>query len=241
MIVFFPFEKAFYARHGMDVFCCGHPLLDHVCVQTPKKEFLQSIGLKENVLTLGLLPGSRDQEVRMLLPIMFKTFHNLQKQNPKLQCIVIKAPSVSDEAYKNLQSDSFTPIIYDGPAHDAINACDACLVASGTATLETALLKKPMVIIYRTHLLTWILAKLVVKIPYIGLVNVAAGKKVVPECIQFNATPIKISQEVSGFLFSKEKNSSMVEALNGIGSSLGNAGASKRAAKEVVDFLNLNK
>ena len=118
--------------------------------------------------------------------------------------------------------------------YQGIAQCDLCMVASGTATLEVALLNKPMVIVYKTSFLTWLLAKFLIKIPYIGLVNVVAQKKIVPECIQFDATGAKIARELLAIYQSPSKVSQIKAELAKVRSSLGQAGAGKRAAQEVL-------
>lgn len=120
-----------------------------------------------------------------------------------------------------------------------MNASDLALVASGTATLETAVLNKPMIIIYRVSFLTWVLARLFIKIPYIGLVNVVAGQKIVPELIQFDATPRKISKLVLELLEDTKKREKICAELYALKNSLGIPGASLRAAEEITKFLSL--
>src|SRR5271170_7887383 len=195
MIVLFPFEQEIYSKYGMKVDYVGHPLVDEIIVERDQTEILKSIGLSASKTTIGLMPGSRLKEVERHLPCMLEAAQILFKQNHERQFILLKASSIPLEliedqlfSYKHLSLK-----IYDGPTYDGINAMDAAMVASGTATLECALLQKPMVIIYKTSWLTYAIAKAVIKIPYIGLVNIVAGKKIAEELIQNDATADNIA------------------------------------------------
>jgi len=237
MIVLFPFERDFYHRHGLEVSYVGHPLLSTVCVKTSKENVLEKLGLSPTKTTIGLLPGSRIKEIKSLLPVMIKSAKLLYQENPALQFIIIKAPGIDLELFKKYLPKEFSVRIFDENFYDGINATDACMVASGTATLETALLKKPMVVIYKTSLITWALAKLLIKIPYIGLVNVVAGEKIVPECIQFDATPKEISNTLKEILPPSSRHAAIAQALSQVKHSLGDPGANTRAAREIIKFL----
>ena len=186
MLVLFRFEEDFYARRGVRVDFVGHPLADALNAPTDKNKFCQRYGLDTEKLTIGLLPGSRQNEVNALLPVMIGAADLLQKEFTSIQFLVLKAHTIERSLLERYCRDAVCqPKIIDAGTYDGINACHLCIVASGTATLETAILEKPMVIVYKTSFLTWLMAKLLVKIPYIGLVNVVAGKKIVPECVQF--------------------------------------------------------
>lgn len=239
MLVLFEFEKKFYARFDMDVTFVGHPLIDEINVKIPRKEFLESFGFEEHKLTISLLPGSRLKEVEGHLPLMLKTAQLLNKELPRVQFFVIKAPSISKELIEKQirQFPDITIKVIEDQNHDAVFASNACLVASGTATLETAILQTPMIIIYKTSFLTWVLAKFFIKIPYIGLVNVIAGKRIVPEYLQYEATPKKILRELKNILISEEKVRTIKEELEKVKESLGPSGASRRAAQEVLKII----
>ncbi len=239
MLVLFEFEKKFYARFGMDVTFVGHPLIDEINVKTPRKEFLESLGFEEHKLTIALLPGSRLKEVTGHLPVMLKTAQLLNKELPRVQFFVLRAPSIPKELIQK-QIRQFPDIIIkviEDQNHDAVRASNACLVASGTATLETAILQTPMIVIYKTSFLTWLLAKFFIKIPYIGLVNVIAGKRIVPEYLQYEATPKKILRELKNILVSEEKVRIIKEELEKVKESLGPPGASRRAAEEILKII----
>ena len=237
MIVLFPFEATIYAKYGMKVDYTGHPLVDEIIVQHSQTEVLKSLGLSASKTTIGIMPGSRAKEVERHLPCMLESAKILFKQNNERQFILLKASSIPLKliekillAYKDL------PIkIFDSSTYEGINAMDACIVASGTATLECALLKKPMVIIYKTSWLTYAIAKSVIKIPYIGLVNIVAGKKIAEELIQNDANP----QQIANALESAMHHPNIIEELTAVKTALGASGASMRAARVVLEELNI--
>lgn len=239
MLVLFPFEKEFYAKYGMETFCVGHPLLDIIKVTSPAEIFLKMIGLPLDKLTIALLPGSRQKEVEVHLPIMIKTAKILVKEFDKLQFIVIKAPTTDIRILEKYLAGVNLPIkiVYE-QTYNGINAANICLVASGTATLEVAILEKPMVVIYKISLITWLMALILVKISYIGLVNVVAGKKIVPECIQFDANPERIAEELKSIFRNEVRIAEIKLELKKVRESLGEMGASRRAAQEVMKELS---
>jgi len=254
MIVLFPFEQETYAKYAMTVDYVGHPLVDEIIVNHKPKEILESIGLSQNKTTIGLMPGSRAKEVERHLPCMLKAAQKLFEKSHKCQFLLLQASSIPLQLIESTlakfqykasichceeQSDEAISLrnlpvkIYNGPTYDGINAMDGAIVASGTATLETALLAKPMVIIYKTSWLTYAIAKAVIKIPYIGLVNIVAGKKVVQELIQNEANATNIANAMQAALSDPE----IVKELAAVKTSLGAPGASLRAARIVIDAV----
>jgi lipid-A-disaccharide synthase len=240
MIVFFDFEKQFYKKHGLDVLCVGHPLIDTIKISASKEDVLRSLKLSLNNLTIGILPGSRQKEIEMILPVMLKAAHILQKKYSHLQFLLIKAPTIPQESIDQTLKDTtdLNIKILQADPYDGINACDLCMVASGTATLETAILKKPMVIVYKTSLITWLLAKIFVKIPYIGLVNIVAGKPVVPECIQFQATENNIASTLESIFKDECRIASIKSELDKVKEILGGSGAGRRAAAHILESIS---
>jgi lipid-A-disaccharide synthase len=239
MIVLFPFEKNIYSKYGMKVDYVGHPLVDEINITKGQTEVLKSIGLSDSKTTIGLMPGSRAKEIERHLPCMLQAAQILFKNNKDRQFILLKSSSiplkliVSIIASEAKQSFDLPLKVYDGPTYDGINAMDAAIVASGTATLETALLKKPMIIIYKTSWLTYAIARALIKIPYIGLVNIMAGKKIVDELIQNDASAAKIANGLESALY----NHQIIEELAAVKASLGKPGASLRAARLVLEGL----
>ena len=239
MLVILPFEKEFYGRWGMAVEFVGHPLLDQVRVTKAPQEVLSSLGLAQGQKdTIALLPGSRQKEIERLLPAMLEAAQILFKDNPRLQFILIKAATVDQSLIERyLGAIPFPLKVVDHDRYNALNAAELCVVASGTATLETAILGKPMVIVYKTSILTWALAKGLVRLPYIGLVNVVAGKKIVPECIQFEATAQKIAAQIQSLYADEIKTQTIKEELRKVKTALGSPRASQRAAVEVLKVI----
>lgn len=240
MLVIFEFEKEFYARHGLKVECVGHPLVDTIKIGVSREAFLKSLGLPAEHLTIGLLPGSRKKEIQGILPAMLDAACVLHKTFPSIQFLIFQARTVENSdiepLLKKLSTDMQIKTIRQD-YYDGINACDVCMVASGTATLETALLQKPMVVVYKTSLITWALAKALIKIPFIGLVNIVAGKKIVPECLQFQATGLGIARELRSILTDEVRLAEIKSELKALAQRLGPPGASRRAAQAILKNL----
>lgn len=239
MMVLFEFEKTFYAKHNITVDFVGNPLLDEVIVSQSKDKFLKEIGFDDYKMTIGLLPGSREREVDNLLPIMLKTAAILKNEFPMLQFLIVRAPSIEhDQIRKHLDDVSLPLRIVDGNTYNSVNACDICIVASGTATLECALLEKPMAIIYKTSYITWALAKFFVKIKNIGLVNIVAQDRIVPEFLQSKANPILIASELKSIFTNEVAIAKMKAKLRTIRAALGSGGASQRAADVILEEID---
>ena len=241
MLVLFKFEEILYADGSFNVKFVGHPLLDIVKPTMNRPQLFDSIGFKNNLLTLALLPGSREREIINHLPVMLAAAQKIYQANKNTQFLICQAQTVARQLMKDIIDRTkidFPYKILDDQTYDGVNASDLVLVASGTATLETAILNKPMIIIYKVSFLTWILAKLFIKIPCIGLVNVVAGQKIVPELIQFDATPRKISKLALELLNDTKRREKICAELYALKNSLGIPGASLRAAEEVIKFLS---
>lgn len=238
MLVLFQFEKDFYARFGIPVDFVGHPLMDTVQVTQSKEAFLRGYGLQTEKLTVGLLPGSREKEVEHLLPVMLEAADILAGKFPHLQFLILQAPTIKKSLIEEFcRRSPCRPLIIEGETYDGIHACDVCIVASGTATLETAILKKPMVVVYKTSFLTWLFAKCLVKIPDIGLVNVVAGKRIVPECVQFQAIGPKIAEELENIFTNEIRIVEMKAEFDKVKSILGSGGSSRRAAHKILESV----
>jgi lipid-A-disaccharide synthase len=242
MVVVFPFEEDLYKKAGVTVAYTGHPLLDIVRPQALRQDVCSRAGLDPRKTTFALLPGSRQKEVRTLLPIMLETARLLYKALPEAQFLVLRAPSVPKEIFNQLLAKYALPVrLLSDMAYDGVAASDFALVASGTATLETAIIGTPMVIIYKVSFLTWAYMKMAIRIPYIGLVNVVKQKRLVAEFIQYQARPPRIAAYVIGILQDTRKLAELKRGLAEVTSLLGEKGASQRAAKVVSDFLAKNR
>jgi lipid-A-disaccharide synthase len=239
MLVLFKFEQEFYRRFGIDAEFVGHPLLDIVKPTTGRKEFLTELGFSRLKTTIALLPGSRKQEIEHILPVMLKTSLLITEHLPDAQFVIAKPPQVDLNIYSRIMDNLKLNLrIVEGKTYDCIEAADFCLVASGTATLETSILQKPFAVIYKMNVLNYLLYRPQVRVPYIGMVNIVAKRKVVPEFIQFKARPKKISKVVLRILNNPSEIQRMKSDLAQVKSSLGEKGASHRAARIIVDFLN---
>lgn len=238
IIVLFKFEEEFYKKFAINADFVGHPLLDIVKPTMDEKEFLLKYNLSESKTTIALLPGSRKAEIENILPIMLKASILIAKNIKDLQFVIAKSSQLDWDIYKRkMRGINVDLKIIEGKTYDCLNIADFALVSSGTATLETAIMQKPFVIIYKMSLLNYLLYLPQVKVPYIGMVNIVAKRKIVPEFIQFQATPKKISEEVLRILNNPLEIERMKNGLAQIKSLLGEKGASARAAKIIVDFL----
>ena len=240
MMVIFAFEKEFYEKEAVAAEFVGHPLLDVVRPRFSREEFLKLQGLADNKKILALLPGSRQIEVIRNLPVMLKAAGIIKnKFGEDVQFVIAKPKEIKGEIYAEILKDCvLKPKIIEDYPYDCVNAADLVLVASGTATLETAILEKPMLIIYKVSFLTWLVGKMLVKIPDIGLVNIVAGARIVPEFIQFDATAEKIADEAIGLISSPEKINEVKINLRAVKEKLGGPGASRRAARSILATLS---
>ncbi|MCX7895344.1 MAG: lipid-A-disaccharide synthase [Thermoanaerobaculum sp.] len=221
-----PFEVAFYQEHGVDACFVGHPLMDELA---PVAASLPM----EREHAIALLPGSRRHEVRALLPIMVAALQRLQQEDPSILGKIIVAPGLSAEELGRMAAGlGFSGQVVRGDEYQQIASCCAAWVASGTATLVCALLDVPMVVTYRVHPITYAMAKRLVKIPYVGLVNLVAGELVAPELLQDSLTVDRLAQ-VGGQLLAQEGERQR-RKLAVVRQHLGPGGASQRAAEEIL-------
>lgn len=235
MLVLFSFEESLYHEARVPVRWVGHPLLDQVKVTQPRAATLTQYGLPTDCPLIALLPGSREQEVRTLLPILAVSAERLAGQLKGVRFLVLQAPGLPPTAYRASVAPYRAGFILIPEWDDnLLAACDLALVASGTATLECALLERPMVVVYRTNWLTWWLGKQLVKLPYIGLVNVVAGRRLVPECLQGQATPARIAEEALTLLKSDAARGAMLAGFRDVRARLGEPGAARRAAEAIL-------
>jgi lipid-A-disaccharide synthase len=238
MIVLFKFEEKFYQQRGISASWVGHPLIDLVNPSLAKQDFLDNSRISPSKKIIALLPGSRKQEVRLILPLMLKAAQIINRAIPETQFIIAKAPNLNPRIYLD-ECEKFTldVKIIEGQTYDCLNAAQACLVCSGTATLETAIMQKPFVIVYKTNLFNYLLYRPQVKIPYIGMVNIVAGRSIVPEFIQFKARPEMIAKSIIELLQNPISANRMRQDLAAVKNILGAPGAAGRAAKLILNFL----
>ena len=238
IIVFFKFEEDLYKKRGVTAEFIGHPLLETVKPTLQKNEILKKYGLAEDKPIIALLPGSRMTEVNTLLKIMVEAVKIIDKKINGIQVIIAKYRDLPIELYEKAVKDSGINIkIADGDAYNMLSAASFAIVASGTATLETAIIGTPFIITYKTGLINYIAYKIVAKIRILGLVNVIAGRVIVPELLQYNATPERIAKASLEIISDTSKRYSMIADLKKVKDSLGSPGARLRAARACLPYL----
>jgi len=258
MAVILPFEAEMYHQAGVDAVFVGHPLLDVVKTSYTRMEALSKFNLKDGATTentllppigkgetgkfsiVGILPGSRLSEVTRLLPEMIKTALILKEKLPAVQFVLPLADTLDQDyiaaALQPYQNELDIKIIQN-EIYDVLAVCDAAMVASGTATLETALIGTPMIIVYKMSPFSYLMGRLFVNVSHIGMANIIAGKTVVPELIQGDANPARMAKELLAILTDEERKRQIRKDLSGIREKLGNPGAAKRAAQSALEII----
>lgn len=226
ILVILPFEEAIYREAGVDCTYVGHPLLDHIASA-------QTSNVYADGLVIGLLPGSREQEIRRLMAPMIDVARGILRRYPEARFVTPCVQPVRAEQVKRLAGD-FPLETVVGKTYDLLLGARFCMVASGTATLETALFGVPMAILYRVSPITYLLARSLVRIEHIGLVNILAGKTIVPEFIQKDVCTERILPTALELIADTPPRKRMVEDLAAVRLRLGEGGASRRAAAEIL-------
>jgi lipid-A-disaccharide synthase len=233
MVVIFPFEVDVYREAGVDVEFFGHPLMDVMSAAEHGPAARTRTGR-----VVALLPGSRKGEVRRHMPVMLGAARIIREAARDVSFVILLAPTLS-------RSD-IEPYLPDGPAGtsvsrgeflEVVRGADAAIVSSGTATVQTALAGTPMVVIYRLNELTYLLARLLVRVPYIAMVNLISQRKVVPELIQHEAAPERIARELLSILGDEAARKRMEEDLAEVRKRIGGPGASRRVAERIIGIL----
>jgi lipid-A-disaccharide synthase len=239
MVVIFPFEVDFYRKHGVKAEFFGHPFLDLVKPERSKTEFFRQGGLDPKIPLISFFPGSRRQQLTRHLPLIFETLSRLQSDGLKFQAAWGLAPGISKiEAEKELAGAGDLPVtVIENERYSQMAASDFALSSAGTVTLELALLQTPFVIFYKTSPLTYFLAKRWVKLPYVGLVNLVAGEKIVPEFLQGGARPEKLAE--SAFFYLKEPllTGRLKQKLEKVRQKLGKPGALPKIAASFCELV----
>ncbi|HVO65851.1 MAG TPA: lipid-A-disaccharide synthase [Syntrophales bacterium] len=237
--VILPFEASLYNEAGINAEFVGHPLLDVVGMKYSRKEAMLKFGLKEGVTTVGILPGSRQSEVSRLLPVMLRTAAIIKKKLEPVQFVLPLADTLDIAFVSQIISQySIKVKVIRDEVYDIIACTDIAMVASGTATLETALMETPMVIIYKVSAPSYYVGKMVINIDHIGLVNIIAGKTVVPELIQDDANPEKIAATVMDIISDNKRMTDIKTELSKIRDMLGSPGAAERTARLAYEMIN---
>ena len=229
MLVILPFEEPLYRELGVDCRYVGHPLLDQIAATPPT-------GLFRDPRVIGLLPGSREQEIRRLLPVMIEVANGIRLEYPDARFL---APCVSAARENQVRTlaGAFPVETCVGQTYEVLDAARFCLVVSGTATLETALFLTPMAILYKTAAINYWLARHWVHIKHIGLVNILAGREIVPEFVQHDAQAEKMIPAALDLTDDTPARARMLEDLTELKSTLGGPGASARTAAEILSLI----
>ncbi|MFD2933363.1 lipid-A-disaccharide synthase [Spirosoma flavum] len=227
-----PFETEFFAKYEYDVEYVGNPLLDALADFHPANAFSEKIGLDERPV-IALLPGSRRQEITSILPAMLSA----TRQFPGYQFVVGTVTNLPDTLYDSLLADYPNVLRVSDAAYDLLHVSTAALVTSGTATLETALLNIPQVVCYKTTGITYAIAKHLISVPFISLVNLIAGHEIVTELIQNDLTPDRITAELSVILPGGARRDVQLAGYADVQKKMGGPGASERAGRLMVEEL----
>ncbi len=238
MVVIFPFEKDIYKRFNIDCEFVGHPLLEVTRPILSFEDFQRKFDIRKNEVVVGLLPGSRWQEVEKILPIMLESCELLKTRIKNLKVLLGLAPTIKKEDIENLLKATGSQVgLVENLTYDLMKHADLLLIASGSATLECAILGTPFLVLYKTSLWTYLVAKSLISIPNIALANVVAGKRIIPEFIQRQAAPNQIAEEMYEILTDRERYKTIQNELKKVKEKLGDEGASKRAAEIVTQML----
>jgi lipid-A-disaccharide synthase len=235
VLVILPFEKAIYDRAGIRCTFVGHPILDVVAPHYDPKSLRTRFGLAPEGRVIALLPGSRTREVQVLLPILLDAAEKLARREPETKFILAQASTIQDNLLQPLLRQSAVPVtVVKEQASEVMAVSDLVLVASGTATLQAAVVGTPMVLFYQTTALNFWIASFFIRVKWIGLVNLVAGRSVVPELIQREATGQRLYEEALRILEDRSVYDAMKQSLAKVRAALGEPGASTRAAEVVL-------
>jgi lipid-A-disaccharide synthase len=233
MVVIFPFEETIYREAGVPVDFVGHPLVDVVKASMSRAEFAARHGLDPNRPIVTLLPGSRRSEIERHYPLIMEACERLSREVPNrgaIQFVLAAAPALGPELFAPYERPGVSVTRVEGATYDALGAADCAIVASGTATVEAALLGTPMVVVYRVSPTSAFVLRRLVRSPFIAMVNLIAGRRVVPELIQDQFTSEAVVEEVRKLLESSAARDEMKAGLAEVRTKLGPGGAIERAA-----------
>jgi lipid-A-disaccharide synthase len=235
MLCILPFEERFYEGTGVSARFVGHPLAE----RPPPKEaarYREDLGLAASRTTVALVPGSRPSELRRMFPAMLEAAERIRAIRPDTQFVVPVAPTLSrDQLEPYLAAHRTVDVkLVDGRTEDVVGASDAALVKSGTSTLETALMLRPMVVVYKLSWLSYLVGRLLVRIAHFALVNILAGRGLVPELLQGEASPERMAAEIERLLGDGAAREAQLRGLSDVRASLGEPGAARRVAEEVA-------
>lgn len=232
MFVILPFEQEFYAKYDYEVDYVGHPLLDVINQFKANPQFKEIHNLGQQPI-IALLPGSRKQEITAMLNVMLSTVPLF----PNYQFVIAGAPAMPNSFYQSFIEQYPQVTLIENETYDLLSHSHAALVTSGTATLETALFRVPQIVCYKASPLLYHIVKRIIKVPYIAIVNLIAGKEIVRELIQHQLNTKELEKELANLLVGKNR-TEQLEEYTKLQQLLGNSGASDRVAKGIIDFLS---
>ncbi|HAP39471.1 MAG TPA: lipid-A-disaccharide synthase [Nitrospira sp.] len=236
VVAILPFEEPLYKNAGVRCTFVGNPLLDEVAPTYDRDALRRQFGLTDDGPVIGLFPGSRKAELLEHVPLLLETVKRLVERHPTMQFVLAQASSVQDRFLADLLKSSPVPIkVFRNLASEVMAASDLLVVKSGTSTLQAAVVGTPMILFYRaSSWITYRLARLLIRVPWIGLANLVAGRGIVPELIHDEATPERLAQETVRLLTDRRAYDEMKVALRSVREALGTPGASHRAAETVL-------
>ncbi|HEX5070051.1 MAG TPA: lipid-A-disaccharide synthase [Vicinamibacterales bacterium] len=237
MLVIFPFETAIYEKAHVPVEFVGHPLVDLAVARHDRRAILARAKLRDDQPVIALLPGSRANELREILPTLVDAAVLMSRQRPGLQFLIARAPALADRGFAPLEklgSAGIPHAVIEGETDDVLAAADVVVTASGTATVQTALHGRPMIVVYRLSPVTFAIGRPFVRVHTYAMVNLVAGRPIVPELIQERFTPEATARETMALLTDPARAQEMRAALEDVRRRLGRPGASDRAAAAVL-------
>ncbi|MGW8207377.1 MAG: lipid-A-disaccharide synthase [Syntrophobacteria bacterium] len=238
MVVILPFEEKLYQEAGVKVSFVGHPLLDLIALEDEEGSPCRRYGKNGSSQLIGLLPGSRSSEVSRLLPVMLDMAAILLDMIPKVHFLVPLAPTISREQIAPYLKGRNLPLtVVTDSTHEVIRACEMIVAASGTVTLEAAIIGTPLVVVYKVNPLTYWLGKRLVKVNHVALANIIAGETVAPELIQHEVTPERIARESMKILNDHGRKEWIKRRLQDVREELGTPGASDKAAAIALELM----
>jgi lipid-A-disaccharide synthase len=238
MVVILPFEEKLYQEAGVNVSFVGHPLLDLIALENEEGSIGRRYGKNGSRQLIGLLPGSRSSEVSRLLPVMLDMAAILVDMIPNVHFLVPLAPTISREQVNPYFSGRNLPLtVVSDSTHEVIRACEMIVAASGTVTLEAAILGTPLVVVYKVNPLTYWLGKRLVKVNHVALANIIAGETVAPELIQHEVTPERLAREAMKIFNDHGRKEWIKRRLQDVREELGTPGASDKAAAIALELM----
>jgi lipid-A-disaccharide synthase len=236
MLVILPFEKDYYERNGVEVDYVGHPLLDSAHVTATREEFCSRHALDPLKPIIALAPGSRHSEMKHILPPLIEAARRLNQWRPNFQFVLPLARTFTREEIAP-QIGSTRLSVIEGETYNAMAAADLAVVASGTATLEAAIIGSPLIVVYRASQLNWRIFRPLINTPFVGMPNLIAGKEIAPELLQNDLTAENLTEVIVGFLSDPARLRQSRADLAEVRKKLGEAKASERAASKILDLL----